>query len=79
MASLQHIQWVLLGMYVFQMTTMVIIIQKQIQWFFFALKRFLDPNPNVCNGSMIINCPEADNVTTLSLEDYLINDIINVL
>eukprot|EP00794_Sanderia_malayensis_P010665 gene10665-11794_t len=44
---------------------------------FFALKRFLDQNPNVHNNSIIIKCPEADNVTILLLEHYLINDIIN--
>eukprot|EP00794_Sanderia_malayensis_P011535 gene11535-12728_t len=44
---------------------------------FFALKRFWDQNPNVHDSSIIINCPEADNVTILLLEHYLINDIIN--
>ena len=43
---------------------------------FFALKRFLDHNSTIQGSSIVINCPEADNVTTLLLEHHLISQII---
>ncbi len=43
---------------------------------FFALKRFLD-NGHPSGTSVIINCPEADNVTILLLQHRLISEIIS--
>ena len=42
------------------------------------MKRFLDHSPNVVGHSIVINCPEADNVTILLLEHALISKIMRM-
>ncbi len=45
---------------------------------FFALKSFFDNNSNAApNSSIVINCPEADNVIILLLEHQLLKNLIN--
>ena len=43
---------------------------------FFALRQFLRNNSDVGGSSIIIHCPEADNITILLLEHKLIEDIV---
>ena len=43
---------------------------------FFAFKRFILNNPGTTGSSVVINCPEADNVTILLLEHQLISEVI---
>ena len=43
---------------------------------FFAFKRFILNNPGTAGSSVVINCPEADNVTILLLEHQLISEVI---
>ena len=44
---------------------------------FFALNNFLTCNPSAAGSSIIMSCPEADNVTILLLEHHLISNIID--
>ena len=44
---------------------------------FYALKRYVELNANNYNNAIVINCPEADNVTILLLKYQLLSQLIN--